>query len=219
MFEKLKTLGTLIVLSGCAHQPVTDQNFGAFLQNFSGAYSNQAQVRAERGLAEDARNDSLKLFIERVSLPAFGEHVFYAEWQDAAMGDVLKRQRIYVAERVGDIVVMQLHIFPRDEEFVRRTAGAHLDHDRLDGVTPADMVPLPGCDIYLTFGAQGLSGAMKEGDCKVPPIEAEEEIYSWTQMRIGRAAFSYKDSWRYQVDGRVAYEISPNWYMFDKVSD
>ncbi len=81
------------------------------------------------------------------------------------------------------------------------------------------MAPLPGCDIYFKSNDKELYGAMKKDKCLYPISETNGELlYSWTQMRLEKDAFSYLDGLFFSEDDSLAYEISSEWYRFDKTS-
>jgi hypothetical protein len=127
-------------------------------------------------------------------------------------------------------LLLRLHIFPTDAAFVARTAGAWRDPARLRGLTPADMAPLPGCD--LTFGAateasadgsadgpeegEAHVGQMEKGRCRFPALDdPTREIYSWSQMKKSARVFAYKDGW-FNLDGSDYRRWSPTWYVFEQ---
>jgi hypothetical protein len=195
------------------------QAFARFVAMWPGDYDNLGQVQAQTaaGVPEKERNQALKLFIREVDLPAFGPHAHYAEWRAADGGDRVVRQRIYAFEVDADRPAfrLNLHIWPNDDPaFVARTAGAHLDPDKLIGVTPADMAGLKGCDVYFTADGDGFAGAMDKGACAFPAPDGTP-IYSWSQMRIDAAAFSYLDGW-FHPDGRPYMAFAKDWFRFDR---
>lgn len=189
-----------------------------YLSWWPGAYDNTAQVMEQRaGPEPDKVNTHQRLFIRRVNLPAFGDHVFYAEWQDYDDPSKVMRQRFYAMELEGGVQRLNLHIFPNDPDFVARTVGAHKDPRKLEGVTPADMVPLKGCDVFFEWTGSDFTGAMKKRDCAFPAPDGTP-IYSWSQMKLDSSAFSYLDGW-FHEDDSVYMRLAHHWYVFDKKSD
>lgn len=199
--------------------------FERFVAGWAGHYDNRRQHSAQlaAGVPEAQRNPSLELRIVRIDAPAFGPRAFYAEWfaPDAAGTPV--RQRIYAFERdvASGAIVLRLHIFPTDPAFVARTAGAWRDPARLRSLTPADMAPLPGCDVWFraaggAFAGEAFAGEMEKGRCRFPSLEEpSREIYSWSQMTKTDRVFSYKDGW-FNPDGSVYRSWAPEWYVFEK---
>jgi hypothetical protein len=199
--------------------------FERFVAGWAGHYDNRRQHSAQlaSGVPAAQRNPSLELRIVRIDAPAFGPRAFYAEWfaPDAAATPV--RQRIYAFERdaADGAVVLRLHIFPTDAAFVARTAGAWRDPARLRRLTPSDMAPLPGCDVWFrpaggAFAGEAFAGEMEKGRCRFPSLEdPSREIYSWSQMSKTDRVFSYKDGW-FNLDGSVYRSWAPEWYVFEK---
>jgi hypothetical protein len=196
-----------------------------FAAAWPGDYDNAAQHAAQlaAGLPEAQRNTRLELRIVPVDLPAFGAHAVYAEWFAPGAEATPVRQRIYAFERDTDgHLLLRLHIFPTDAAFVARTAGAWRDPARLRGLTPADMAPLPGCDVRfgadaaVTPDGEAFTGQMEKGRCRFPAFEEPtREIYSWSQMKKTARVFSYKDGW-FNLDGSDYRPWAPAWYVFEK---
>lgn len=129
----------------------------------------------------------------------------------------MTRQRIYgfAIDAAEKKLRLNLHIWPADKPaFVARTSGAHRDPAKLTGVTPADMAGLTGCDVYFDAGAGEFSGAMKKGACAFPAPDGTP-IFSWSQMKIDAAAFSYLDGW-FKLDGTPYKQFSKAWYEFER---
>lgn len=208
-------LATALVASAAT---AADDAFARFVALWPGDYSNAAQVSRQEAarVPEPERNRPLRLHIRRVELPAFGEHVMYAEWR--AEGEAVPvRQRIYSLRRGAEpgTYVLQLHIWRRDDAaFVGRTTGAYADPARLEGVTPADMLGLQGCDVTFTARGDAFEGRMRRGTCRFPSFENPDElVYSWSQMRLARGEFRYRDAW-YHLDDRPYREFRGEWYDF-----
>lgn len=199
--------------------PATDdrlaRELARFVELWGGSFDNRRQT--ERGVGAASANAALRIEMRRVHLPAFGEHVFYVEWQELGHPERVVRQRLYVpridsSERV---LRLGLHIWPVDRpEFVERTRGAHLDPSRLAGVTPADMVDLGDCDLRFRRKGRIFEGAMRRGACAFPAPDGTA-IYSWTQMRVAPGRFEYLDGW-FLPDGRSYRAFSRDWYRFTR---
>lgn len=195
-----------------------DPQWQQFLSWWPGEYHNSRQVMDQRTATKDASNINVhqRLIITQVEAPAFGDAVYYAEWQAYANPANVMRQRFYVMEQDGDTLRLNLHIFPTDTAFVTRTAGAYADPAKLDGLTPADMVPLTGCDVFFTpEGTTAFSGAMIKQDCAFPAPGTDAPIYSWSQMRLEPTSFQYLDGW-FNPDGSTYMRLAPAWFVFNK---
>lgn len=224
--------GLVTILLGCSGgQPDTpaadsqpsiaassDEDWQRFLAWWPGDYDNFGQLAQIAAEGESSVMPPTALYIRRVELPSFGADVFYAEWHNAENPSDILRQRFYAFERDGDSLRLNLHIFPPDEEFVARTAGAYLDPSKLDGVTVADMFPLPGCDVFFTWDGEVFSGAMKRRSCSFEAPGTNEFIYSWSQMRLRPSVFEYLDGWFRPEDDSVYRQFSDRWIVFEKRS-
>lgn len=220
---RLRLLAISLALFGIAYSsPVLaesdDTAWHEFLSWWEGDFDNAAQVSEQRaGPNPDQANTAQLLYIRRVDMPAFGDDVFYAEWQDYDDPSKITRQRFYAMEKEGDVQRLNLHIFPPDEAFVERTSGAHRDPSKLEGVTPADMVPLPGCDVYFEWDGDTFSGAMKKGACAFPSPASGTPIYSWSQMKLLPGSFQYLDGW-FREDDSVYMQLANHWYVFERTA-
>lgn len=195
----------------------SETDWKRFLAYWPGDYDNNQQLSEQLTSKMDStdRNRHSSLRIIRVELPSFGNDVYYAEWFAYKNPKKVTRQRIYAFEKRDTILVLKLHVFPTDSVFVARTSGAYHTPSKLKGVTPNDMVPLLGCDVYFKWDKTEYVGAMKKGACAFPAPNSETPIYSWSQMRLRKDAFEYLDGW-FNTDGSVYYEISKDWYVFRK---
>jgi hypothetical protein len=199
--------------------------FERFVAGWAGHYDNRRQYASQlaAGVPEARRNQNLELQVVRIDAPAFGPRAFYAEWFAPDAADKPVRQRIYAFERdaARGAVVLRLHIFPTDAAFVARTAGAWRHPARLRDLTPADMAPLRGCDVWFraaggSFAGEAFAGEMEKGRCRFPSFEdPSREIYSWSQMTKTDRVFSYQDGW-FNLDGSVYRSWAPEWYVFEK---
>jgi CpeT/CpcT family (DUF1001) len=199
--------------------------FERFVAGWPGHYDNGRQVARQlaAGVPQAQRNQNLELQVIRIDLPGFGPRAFYAEWYAPDAPATPVRQRIYAFERdaARGAVVLRLHIFPTDAAFVARTVGAWRDPVRLHGLTPADMAPLRGCDVWFhaaggAFAGEALTGEMEKRRCRFPSFEdPSREIYSWSQMTKTDRVFSYRDGW-FNLDGSVYRSWAPDWYVFEK---
>lgn len=174
--------GLLVALTflGCsAHASdngLTATDWQQFLGWWPGVYDNSRQIEAAIGPADD-RLPHMRLYIRHVDIPSFGDNVYYAEWQDFEDPGTVRRQRIYAFENEGEYLRLNLHIFPMDESFGQRTAGAYLDVSKLRDVTPEDMYPLTGCDVYFRSHEGEFVGEMRKRRVNFPrPIPVNPSI-------------------------------------------
>lgn len=204
--------------------PVAAADFDAaalnnFLKLWPGVYHNLDRVADQeaRGVPVKDRNRRQILHIRKVDLPSFGPEAYYAEWRSTDT-DALMRQRIYAFtwDRARGAIRLGLHIWPADREFAARTERAYLEPILLEGLTPADMAGIPGCDVYFRPSDENeFSGEMDKGTCAFPAPDGTP-IYSWSQMKISRAGFSYLDGW-FHPDGTPYQSFGTEWYAFAKI--
>lgn len=192
------------------------QDWSRFLEWWPGNYDNLAQVDEIASEGGQTFMPPTALYIRRVDLPSFGDNVFYAEWHNAENPAEILRQRFYAFEQEGSVFRLNLHIFPPDGDFVARTAGAYSDPAKLDGVTPQDMFPLPGCDVFFSWDDGKFSGAMRKQSCNFQAPGTDVAIYSWSQMRLEEGAFEYLDGWFHREDDTVFRQFSDRWIEFKK---
>jgi hypothetical protein len=198
-----------------------ERHFPEFLNAWEGSYDNLRQMQEQdaQQVQKEDRNRPTLLFIKKVDLPAFGPHAYYGEWQDANKPSTVIRQRIY-GFKIDDedqSLRLNLHIWPiQSPEFVARTAGAHLNPDKLNGVTPEDMADLKKCDVYFKKTEDGFAGTMKKKYCSFPaPDGSGAPVYSWSQMTVNKTQFTYLDGW-FNMDGSVYRQLAKYWNVFDK---
>ncbi len=190
-----------------------ESRFETFLSWWPGVYDNAHQVETD----DPEAPVPTRLFIREVDLPAFGDHVVYAEWQTLDDPNYVVRQRFYGFEidMQRQALRLNLHIFPPNPDFVAETRGAYEDPAKVSHLTRDDMVPLKGYDVYFTWTGSSFEGAMDRGACAFPAPGTETDIYSWSQMRLTETAFEYLDGW-FNLDGSIYLRMSNDWYVFDR---
>lgn len=189
-----------------------ESQFAQFLAWWPGTYDNSAQA-----LSSGETVTPIRLHLQPVDLPAFGSHVVYGEWQDLSAGSKVIRQRFYAfdIDRSRQALRLQLHIFPPAPDFIERTRGAYRDRSKVEGLTPADMIPLLGCDVFFHWQGDHFAGAMKKGACAFQAPGTTDDIYSWSQMRLTADSFEYLDGW-FNPDGSVYRVLADDWYIFER---
>lgn len=149
------------------HQTVLQKDFELFLEWFPGRYDNELQVfwEPDLGVAQDERHERIHSIFKPVSLPAFGEHVFYVE--QYLDGDPAKiyRQRIYSFSVDAENDAIRLKIYT--PKAPAKIAGAARDPSKLSRLKASDATATPGCDVLWRRKANQFIGAMQEGACRV----------------------------------------------------
>ena len=161
-------LSVLSLLAGPAQadpKAILDRDMRTFLEWFPGVYDNQEQVYFEEtlGVPEDERHERIHHTFAPVDLPDFGEHVFYVQQYLNDDPAQIYRQRIYVFTADYEENAIRLQIFTPGD--VDSLVDAHLDHSKLDGLSPDDALNRPGCDVFWRKQANQFIGYMKKGAC------------------------------------------------------
>ena len=189
---------------------------------FPGMYTNAraAQNLTAQGIDAGSASQGMRLHIVPVDLPAFGEVVYYAEWQSMSDATNISRQRFYVLreEPAREALRLELHIFdPSKAERNAQAAGAYADVSRIADFTPADMFPLPGCDIFFKVEAGQFRGAMDRGECDLP--DTDPPLYSWTNMVLAQNSFWYTDGWYVDATDEAHFLMTKGrWVEFEKAA-
>jgi hypothetical protein len=119
--------------AGTGNPATLEEQFALFLDWFPGRYDSALQVRIDAldEVPEDERNYRRHSIFRRVTLPAFGDVVFYAEqYRDGDPGKVY-RQRLYVftLDPGRQAIRLRVHV----PGSVGPLRGAYRDPTRLGG--------------------------------------------------------------------------------------
>ena len=161
------------VLALAATPPVQSTNES--LQNdlelllswFPGRYDSAEQVllQEQSNVPEDQRNYRRHSIFRAVTLPAFGDHVLYAEQYRDGDPDKIYRQRIYVftADPEEDAIRLRIHI-PKEPQTLK---GAYRQPELLDHLQPGDTITWDGCDVFWKREQPDrFRGELKRGACR-----------------------------------------------------
>jgi hypothetical protein len=148
-------------------QRVLDRDLAGFVAWFEGRFDNELQVFFEPDLevSEAARHDRIHSTFRRVTLPAFGEHVFYVEQNNDGDPARVYRQRLYVVSVDYEVGAIRLDVHsPRDTLVLR---GAARDPSVLASLTPEDAPLAQGCSVYWRREGAQFVGADRPGVCRI----------------------------------------------------
>lgn len=139
-----------------------EEQLRLFLEWFPGEYDNHEQVFRARAKGETP-HERLHHIFAPVSLPAFGEHVFYVQQSFPEEGGRIYRQRLYVfaANPERQAIELVIYSFP-DEQAV---LDAHRHPEKLAALTPDSLRRIPGCEVYWHFNGEFFEGRMDQGAC------------------------------------------------------
>lgn len=156
---------------------ILDKDLELLMQWFPGEYDNQEQVYFNelREIPEEERHERIHHIFYPVDLPAFGEHVLYVQQYLDDKPDEIYRQRIYVFTADYEEMAIRLDILtPKDPGAL---VDAHLDPSRLEGLTPDDVTPRPGCEVFWRRQANQFHGDMKERACNFVSQRSGKRIF------------------------------------------
>lgn len=150
-----------------AAQAVLEADMAEMLEWFEGRFDNDREVffAESSGIPPEGRNGRIHSIFRRVDLPAFGEHVFYVEQYAGNDPANIYRQRIYTFSVDYQVNAIRLDIHAPHHPVSLR--GAWRDASLLVGLTPADAVSYPGCEVYWRRRENQFVGETVRGACVV----------------------------------------------------
>ena len=146
---------------------VLERDFRQMMAWFPGEWDNSEQVNfaAELGYPEGATPGRLHSSIHAVDVPALGPNVFYLQQYRDNDPEALGRQRFYAVAIDEASMAIRMDIYtPRDPA---RFLNAHLEPDKLAGLTRADLTSNPGCEILWRRQAEQFIGWIGENACRI----------------------------------------------------
>ena len=171
-----------------------------------GTYDNSAQIATEvaAGIPEDEQGMRLHQVITPVRLTGFDGLTFYSQLTNDGMVDTLLAVGLYhfYPDADSERVVMSLRMF---DDTVRFT-DAHLEPERLQGVSPDDVHSTDGCEFYLSANADGtqVEGAMKEHSCFPVSRRTGQRLMHVDELIIKPGEF-WNNARYYDLDGNFLF--------------
>ena len=152
-----------------SQRDVLDKDLRTLLDWFPGRYDNDLQVYfdGELNTPAEARNGRIHSIFMPVSLPAFGQNVFYVEQYADNDPTKIYRQRIYRFTADYPEQAVKLEIFTPSPAQASTILGAWQDPSKLAGVTPEAMRQTPGCEVYWRRQDNQFLGTMKPNACRI----------------------------------------------------
>lgn len=176
-----------------------DDRLSELIMHLAGTFDNERQIAELRRSAEgDQGLRQVALTLRPVQAAALGAHVVYAEYRDRGRDDRSFRRRLYTVEwdDTRGQAMLGLWIPKDDEALARRVAEASGEL----GVTAADFVVLPGCDIYLQPHRDAWVGSMDFGECTYEPVPGMqlpddiERVISFSRVAVDAHGFAFADA-------------------------
>lgn len=173
-----------------AENPLT-RDLLIFSDWFEGDFDNEEQLWFHaRSRSKEEKPVRLHTSHKRVSLPAFGEHVFYVEeYKDNNPSDVIRQRLVTIESDLERSALRMKQGFFRDASAVR---GAHLDPSKLASLSASDVVFLEACDVFVRRIADQFEGGMDEKACVFG--NGAEQRYSVHNITLSASKFWRDDS-------------------------
>lgn len=146
---------------------------------FEGEFDNEEQrwFHKRNGGEDEPAHRRLHAIHKRLDLPQIGEHVFHLQhYLDDDPNNVM-RQRIgvFVSEPEGNVIRMKQGIYKDND----RSRDAHLNPDKLSGLTEDDIYFVEGCDLFWRREADQYVANMGPKACAF----GESDLYRYSIHR------------------------------------
>jgi CpeT/CpcT family (DUF1001) len=142
---------------------------------FEGEFDNFQQIYKEKEDKLPDVHEHIHSIFKKISLPVFGENVFYVlQYMD---GDSTKiyRQRIYSFKenKIENAIQLEIYSFTSDSLYYY----SHIRPEKLNGLTPAQMTKTDGCEVYWKKDGERFIGYMKEKACNLISKRSGKKIF------------------------------------------
>jgi CpeT/CpcT family (DUF1001) len=169
---------------------------------FEGEFDNFQQVYKEKEDKVKEVHEHIHSVFKKVSLPAFGENVFYViQYFD---GDTAKiyRQRIYsfVPDKAEQAIRLDIYSFKSDSLYYY----AHLFPNKLNGLHPQQMTTTDGCGVWWKKIEGKYIGYMKEKACNFISKRSGKKIYVTDSLQLTPNEIWIRDE-AYDENGGYVY--------------
>lgn len=158
---------------------------------FEGEFDNEEQLWFHgRSRSKDEKPVRLHTAHKRVSLPAFGDHVFYVEeYKDNDPSDIIRQRLVtFESDIENNAIRMQQGFFKNGKSLL----GTHLNTDLIAGLVADDVVFLPECDVFIRRVTDQFEGRMKEKVCVFG--NGDERRYSVHNITLSKGKFWRTDA-------------------------
>lgn len=169
---------------------------------FDGEFDNFQQVYKEKEDKAKEVHEHIHSIFKRVSLPSFGENVFYViQYFD---GDTSKiyRQRIYSfsPDLIEQAIRLDIYSFKADSLYYY----ANLFPEKLNGLTPQQMTTIDGCGVWWKKTEGKYIGYMKEKACNFISKRSGKKIYITDSLQLTPNEIWIRDE-AYDENGGYVY--------------
>lgn len=160
---------------------------------WSGEYDNVEQLDFDRYLKKDTpekgKHTRVHSFAEKITLPAFGDHVLYIEEYQNDDPTLVKRQSIYelMADEDAGAIRIKMH------HFKTPTPSLSLKKDLsfLEDMTPESPLLEPGCDMLMQREGMSFKGKTENTTCIAS--NTGEKISVDYQITIDENEYGYQE--------------------------
>lgn len=177
-------------------------NMQEMLGWFEGEFDNFQQVYKEKEDKAKEIHEHIHSVFKKVTIPAFGENVFYViQYFD---GDTSKiyRQRIYSfsPDMMEQAIRLDIYSFKTDSLYYY----ANLFPEKLNGLTPQQMTTIDGCGVWWKKIDNKYIGYMKEKACNFISKRSGKKIYVTDSLQLTPNEIWIRDE-AYDENGAYVY--------------
>jgi hypothetical protein len=178
-----------IVMSNA--QSKLNDDLKTMLNLFEGEFDNYWQTQREKEDKAKYPHEHIHSIFARVSLPAFGENVFYVKQYMDGDPNKIYRQRIYSfkTNEAEKAIQLDIYAFEKDSLYY----DAHLKPEKLTGLTPAKMTMTPGCAVYWKRDGEKFIGYMKHRECSFVSKRSGKKIYITDSLMLDKSQIWIRD--------------------------
>ena len=201
----------VVALCGAAPKNARELGWDTLAQRLTGGFSSELQSRQDPDYL-DLRCHVLPLWRHRTDF-----RWLYVERAVPGKPDAPYRQAVY---RLGDDPFARSGNPKRFDLLAyaisdpARVAGASVDPAKLEGLTPADLVPRPGCSVALVEGREGdFNGGTHGREC---PGDTPGVAYVTSDWTVGKETLQVWDR-AFDTEGRQVWGATRGPYVFRRV--
>jgi len=178
----LLALAVSINLPLAAQADTLNDDFARLLSWFPGEYDNHEQHWQDNLDQVEQVHEHLHHIFFPVDAPTVGEYTFFVQqYMDGDPANVYRR-RFYSFSLDQDEQAIRLDIYSFSDE--DKYADAHLNPDILAGLSEADLIGRPGCEVYWKYTGEHFHGYMKEKSCRVMSRRSGKEIFITDDLKL-----------------------------------
>ena len=182
--------------------PTLKDDMALMLSWFKGEFDNFQQVYKEKEDKIAEPHEHIHSIFTPVTLPAFGQNVFYVmQYMD---GDPKKvyRQRMYAfnEDPTENAIRLDIYSFATDSLYY----GADKKPEKLASLTPTQMTSTAGCGVYWKKDGAQFWGYMKDKTCNFISKRSGKKIFVTDSLRLTKDEIWIRDE-AFDEDGKYVF--------------